>query len=433
MNADLSLPFDPSVLGPLVNGLIADLSTSRGWWALAALVICVGIAMQLARRLDRRLADRGGSGRLMAWTHRIGWPLIALLLLLLTRAVLARFVPVSLLAVATDLLLAVVIIRALLLALRQTFPDARWVASFEQPVAFTVWLLTALNVLDLLPALIHILEQVVIPLGKSRVTLMQVITGLLTVALSSLLALWVSRLLDARLAAASEMPGSARAVIGRIAKPLLLVLALLIALPVVGIDLTMLSVFSGALGVGLGFGMQKIAANYISGFIILLDNSIEPGRLIRVDRYRGIVSEIATRYTVVKGLDGVDAIIPNEMLVGSVVESETFSNSNSRVAIQVGVAYGCDVEAAMAHLVQAAQAQPRVLSTPAPQAFLVNFGDSAINLEIGFWVDDPQAGTLGLRSAINLDILRRFREAGIDIPFPQRELTVRAGTALPAA
>lgn len=432
MDAVLNLPFDLAALGPLVNGLIDDLSTAQGWWAAAALVLCVALSMQLAARIDRRLQARAQSGRIASWAHRIGWPLIALVLVLVARSVLARFVPVSLLSVSIDLLVAVVVIRSILLALRQTFPHARWVAGLEQPVAFTVWLLAALNVLDLLPALLSTLESVVIPLGKSRLTLLQLVTGVLTVALSTLLALWASSALDARLASASAMPSSARAVIGRIAKPLLLLIALLIALPVVGIDLTMLSVFSGALGVGLGFGMQKIAANYIAGFIILLDNSIEPGRLIRVDKYRGVVSEIATRYTVIKGLDGVDAIVPNEMLVSSVVESETFTNTQARIPLQVGVSYASDVEQAMAILVEIARAQPRVLADPPPLAFLVNFADSSINLELGFWVDDPQTGTLGLRSAINLEIWRRFREAGIEIPFPQREFTIKSGS-LPAA
>jgi small-conductance mechanosensitive channel len=428
MNAPLNLPFDLAALGPLVNGLIHELTTAQGWWAPAALAVCVALSMRLAARLDRRLAERGRSGRITSWVHRIGWPLIALALTIVARSVLARFVPVSLLTVAIELLVAVVVIRSILLALRQTFPSARWVAGFEQPIAFTVWLLTALDVLDLLPALLHTLETVVIPLGKSRITLLQLITGLLTVALSTLLALWASSALDARLASATAMPSSARAVIGRIAKPMLMLIALLIALPVVGIDLTMLSVFSGALGVGLGFGMQKIAANYISGFIILLDNSIEPGRLIRVDKYRGVVSEIATRYTVLKGLDGVDAIVPNEMLVGSVVESETFTNTRTRIPLQVGVAYDCDVEQAMAILVDIARAQPRVLTDPPPLAFLVDFGDSSITLELGFWVSDPETGTLGLRSAINMEIWRRFRDAGIQIPFPQREVTVKSGT-----
>jgi small-conductance mechanosensitive channel len=194
----------------------------------------------------------------------------------------------------------------------------------------------------------------------------------------------------------------------------------------VGIDLTMLSVFGGALGVGLGFGLQKIAANYISGFIIRLDRSIEPGRLIRVGANRGVVSDIRTRYTVLQGMDGVDAIVPNEMLVSSVVESETFSNTTQRLGLRVGVAYSSDVERAMALMVQAAAAQPRVLADPKPQAFLVEFADSAITLEIGFWIADPTVGTLGLRSDVNLAILRAFRDAGIEIPFPQREVVMKA-------
>ena len=323
-----------------------------------------------------------------------------------------------------------VAIRALLLAVRQTFPTATWLGSLERTIAPVVWSIAALHVLDLLPMLLETLDSIAIPLGKSKLSLLQVITGLITLAFAGLIALWISSALDARLALADAIPQGARAVISRISKPLLTLIALLIALPIVGIDLTVLSVFGGALGVGLGFGMQKIVANYISGFIILLDHSIEPGRLIRVDRYRGIVSEIRTRYTVIKGLDGVDAIVPNEMLVNSVVESETFSDSTTRVSLQIGVGYQSDVEQAMQILVDAAASQPRVMQTPAPRAFLVAFADSAITLEVGFWVKDPEIGTLALRSDINLEVLRRFRAAGIEIPFPQRELTVRHPTAV---
>jgi small-conductance mechanosensitive channel len=191
----------------------------------------------------------------------------------------------------------------------------------------------------------------------------------------------------------------------------------------------MLSVFGGALGVGLGFGLQKIAANYISGFIILFDQSIVPGRLIRVDRFRGVVMDIRTRYTILKGLDGVESVVPNEMLVSSVVESETFTDTVTRVAIPVGVAYASDIEQAMQIMVEAAQTQLRVLQNPEPRAFLTAFADSGINLELGVWIRDPQMGTLDLRSNINLEILRRFREAGIEIPYPQREVTVRRAPA----
>ncbi len=419
--------FELHLLGPLVNGLIAELSTPRGWWSAGALLLCVALSWVITAWIERqRIEHRGRTRFTLAWARRIAFPGIALVLALVARAVLTRFVPVSLLSVGIALLASAVVVRTLVLLLRQTFRQARWVATFERTIATTIWMLVALHVLDLLPVLLDTLEAIAIPVGKSRLTLLQLITGTATVALAAVLALWISQAIDGRLAAAHGVDPGARVVIGRIAQPMLMALALLIALPMVGIDLTMLSVFGGALGVGLGFGLQKIAANYISGFIILLDRSIEPGRLIRVGANRGVVSDIRTRYTVLQGMDGVDAIVPNEMLVSSVVESETFSNTTQRLGLRVGVAYSSDVERAMALMVQAAAAQPRVLADPKPQAFLVEFADSAITLEIGFWIADPTVGTLGLRSDVNLAILRAFRDAGIEIPFPQREVVMKA-------
>jgi len=417
--------FELRLLGPLINQLVADLSTASGWWAALAGLACLGAGIVAGRWLRRRLSQHGVAGFAYEWAKRVAWPLASLALLLVLRASLERYVPVSLLSVGIALMFSLAAIRTLVLILRQTFRQAAWMGTFERSIGAVIWFLVALHVLGLLPVLVETLESVWIPLGKSRLTLLQLITGVFTVVLAGLIALWVSQALDARLAGATGIDHGARAVIGRIAQPVLMLLALMVALPMVGIDLTTLSVFGGALGVGLGFGMQKIAANYVSGFIILLDKSIEPGRLIRVDKYRGVVADIRTRYTVLRGLDGVDAIVPNEMLVNSVVESETFSNTVTRVSLQVGVAYASDVERAMALMVGAARAQPRVLAEPPPMAFLVAFADSSINLEVGFWIEDPKNGTLGLRSDINLAVLRSFRDAGVEIPFPQREVTVR--------
>jgi len=423
--------FDFRLLGPLVNRLADELATVHGWWAALAVALCLGLSFAASNAIERRLEARGRGLFAVAWARRVAWPLLALLGMLVARAALQRFVPVSLLSVAIALMGSLAIIRTVVLVLRQTFRQAQWMETFERTIATLIWIGVALHVLDLLPVLVETLESISIPLGKSKLTLMQVLTGLFTVAVATVVALWLSKALDSRLAATQGIDVSARTVIGRIAKPVLMTLALMVALPMVGIDLTTLSVFGGALGVGLGLGLQKIAANYVSGFIILLDKSIEPGRMIRVDRWRGTVADIRTRYTVLRGMDGVDSIVPNEMLVGSVVESETFTNTVTRVALQVGVAYASDVERAMALVVEAAAEQPRVLKEPPPMAFLVAFADSSITLELGFWIDDPKNGTLGLRSDINRAILRRFREAGIEIPFPQREVTVRG--AAPAS
>ncbi len=417
------------LLGPQVNQLLAELAMPGGGWAVVALVACLVLAWALVRpleqRLKERLTDHGRGGRTYAWVRRIAWPALTLVLLALVHASLMRFVPVTVLGLAMALLASMAVIRSLVLMLNQTFPQALWMASFERTIAAAVWSLVALHILGLLPGVVATLEAIVIPIGKEQLSLMQLFSGAISVALVSVAALWLGRALDTRLAATVGLQPGVRAVVGRIAKPALIVLALLIVLPMIGIDLTTLSVFGGALGVGLGLGMQRIAANYVAGFIILLDKSIEPGRLIRVDRFRGIVSEICTRYTVLRGLDGVDSIVPNEMLVSAVVESETFGSARTRVAVQIGISYASDVEQAMALMVEVGRQHPRVLQDPPPTAFLVAFADSAITLELGAWIQDPETGTLSLRSDLNLGILRAFRAAGIEIPFPQREVTIK--------
>jgi small-conductance mechanosensitive channel len=207
-------------------------------------------------------------------------------------------------------------------------------------------------------------------------------------------------------------------------------LAVMIGLPLVGIDLTTLSVFSGAVGVGLGFGLQKIASNYVSGFIILLDRSIQIGNVISVGNERGQVTRITTRYTVLKAITGVEAIVPNEVLVGSVVLNESLSSPQVRISLPVQVDYATDLEQAMALMTAAARSIRRVLADPPPEAYVHAFADSGINLELGFWIIDPEAGTQDVRSDINLAIWRAFKAAGIQIPFPQREVRL-VGAAAP--
>jgi small-conductance mechanosensitive channel len=254
--------------------------------------------------------------------------------------------------------------------------------------------------------------------------LWHLLQGIAAVLVTVLLALWAAGAIEARLNAATGLDGNLRVVFARLSKALLILLAVLIGLPMVGIDLTTLSVFGGALGVGLGLGLQRIASNYVSGFIILLDNSIRIGNVISVGNDRGEVTRITTRYTVVRNITGVEAIVPNELLVGSVVQNESYSDPRVRVALPVQVAYDSDLDCAMAIMAAAASAQPRVLADPAPAVLLAAFADSGINLELGFWVADPQNGTGQLRSDINLAIWREFKQAGISIPFPQRELRI---------
>ncbi|HQR58210.1 MAG TPA: mechanosensitive ion channel, partial [Azonexus sp.] len=208
----------------------------------------------------------------------------------------------------------------------------------------------------------------------------------------------------------------------RVAKALLTVAALVTGLSMAGIDMTAFSVFTGALGVGLGLGMQRIASNYVSGFIILLDRSIHLGDIVQVGTDGGQVSKITTRYTVLKNPGGVEFIVPNEMLISNVVQNQSYTDTRVRLATTVGVAYGTDLDLAMRLMAEAASGQPRVLADPAPKVLLTLFGDSSIQLELGFWIADPEEGKGGVTSDVNRAVWRAFRDNGIEIPFPQREL-----------
>ena len=205
-------------------------------------------------------------------------------------------------------------------------------------------------------------------------------------------------------------------------KALLLVLGMLFGLQAVGVDLTLLTVFGGALGVGIGLGLQKLASNYIAGFAILLDRSIRLGDMITVDNRFGIVSRVTSRYTVVRSLDGIEAIVPNDTLATTTVINHTSSSKNTRVALPIQVSYDSDLELALKLSAQAACDEPRALKGPnRPEAFVVRFAENGIEIELGLWINDPENGQLGLRSAINRRIWTLFRANGIRIPLPQRE------------
>jgi len=422
MNAELRV-------GGLLIELWQDLQQPEVIWQVGVLLACFALAWVFERWLggqlaqarvarDSRVVDFGERGM-----RRIGLPLAMLLLVLIARPVLAQWHNINLLSLAVPLLISMVVIRAVLFILRHSlFSTATWLGSFERAFALLAWSVVALHILGLLPEFIDLLESVSFTLGKEQLNLWLILQGIGAMLVTLLLALWVGGAIELHLMKAAGLDGNLRLVLSRVARAFLLLLAVLIGLPLVGIDLTTLSVFGGALGVGLGFGLQKIAANYVSGFIILLDRSIRIGNLISIGPERGIVSQITTRYTLLRGMTGVEMIVPNEMLIGSVIANETFTDPKVRIGIPVQVAYGTDLEKAMAILVATAQAQPRVQADPEPKAFLVTFADSGINLELGFWIADPDQGTLQLRSDIQLQIWRDFQAAGIQIPFPQREL-----------
>jgi small-conductance mechanosensitive channel len=415
----------PSPLARVGQELQAYLNEADFGWQLLVLAACLLLAV-----LGARLLRAGAPAEGRAWElghgglRRIAFPLLALLLVLLARVVAETWISVGLFAVAIPLLASLAVIRAVFYVLRVSLVGAAWLASFERVFALLVWAIVALHIIGLLPDLIAVIDSLGFNVGKHRLSLWDLLQGVVAVLVTVLAALWLASAIEARLDRAAGLDDNLRQVFARLSKSLLIVLAVLIVLPMVGIDLTMLSVFGGALGVGLGLGLQKIASNYVSGFIILLDHSIRIGNTIAVGNDRGVVTSITTRYTVLKNGTGLESLVPNELLVGSVVQNESYSDSLMRVALPVQVAYDSDLERAMAIMVAAAQAQPRVLADPAPAVLVKDFAESGINLELGIWIADSGNGTGPLRSDINLAIWRGFKQAGISIPFPQREIRI---------
>lgn len=406
----------------LIRMLLAYLRDPGFWLESAALSVALLLAWLIVR-----ITVRPASGETRIWgigrggLARIAFPLLASGGALLGRLLLKHWgVSTELLRLAVPLLGSLALVRAVTFALHRAFAPSGRLVRVERSVAAAVWIAVALHIVGWLDLLSEALDQIGFAIGETRISLWMILHGAVTVLATVLAALWIGGVLEERLMRAEALEANVRLVLSRLSKSLLVLAAVLVALPLVGIDITTLSVFGGALGVGLGFGMQKIASNYVSGFIILLDRSISPGNLIEVERYSGEVTKITTRYTVLRSLTGIEAIVPNEMLVASVVTNQTYTNPHVRVALRVQVGYGADLEGAMERMTRAARAHPRVLADPQPKAYLVSFDDSGITLELGCWIADPQKGTIDVRSDINLAIWRAFDQAGIEIPFPQR-------------
>jgi small-conductance mechanosensitive channel len=359
--------------------------------------------------------------------RRILFPAVALIPLSLSISLLKRWMEVDLLRLFVPLLVSLLLVRLFFYLLRHVFAKDSILRPFERAIAVLVWGGLVLHVSGLLPDVIDLLDDINFRIGTQKLTLWLVLQGLFWVMITLLAAMWLSGTVEARLMRAESLHTSLRVVFSRLATALLVVLAIIIVLPLLGIDLTVLSVFGGAFGVGLGLGLQKIASNYVSGFIVLLDRSIRIGDLITVDNFYGEVKNITTRYVVVRALDGREAIIPNELLIATTVLNHSYSNRQIRLGLDLQIAYRSDLQRAMQLMEEIARKHARVLADPPPKAFLLRFADSGIDLELGVWIEDPENGVLGIRSELYLDIWRALQEAGIEIPFPQREVRILPG------
>jgi len=298
-------------------------------------------------------------------------------------------------------------------------------AAVAQTLALTVWSLAALNITGLLDPTLAALDSLAVNFGELRVSLLTVIKGVLSATILLWAASALSRVLETRIKRAPDLSPSIQVLMAKLLKITLLTIAILIALKSVGIDLTALALLSGAIGLGIGFGLQKVVSNLISGVILLLDKSIKPGDVIELGETFGWISSLGARYVSVVTRDGKEYLIPNEDLITQRVVNWSFSNQLVRLEVPVGVSYDSDPHAVRRLLITAAASAERVLSEPKPVCHLVGFGESSLDFVLRFWIRDPQQGVVNVKGKVLLAVWDALKEAGIEIPYPHRQILLR--------
>jgi small-conductance mechanosensitive channel len=403
-------------------------------WELLVLVLAVACALLVQRTLGRfllktssELEARHIKRITLRSVQRIVFPLSMLLVALVGREILQYqqvAVPL-LLRLAVPLMMSLATIRLAVYMLRQALQPGPAVKAWEHLISTSIWILVALHLLGWLPKVASVLDAFGYSFGSVRVSLLTVLELLLVIGVLMVLAAWLSKTIEAALSRSSYLSSGVKIGLSKTIKLALYTLAGLLSLNAVGIDLSALAIFGGALGVGLGFGLQRIASNFISGFILVFDRSIRPGDVISINQKFGWVQELRARYIVVRDRDGVETLIPNENLITTEVINWSYSDEQVRIKLPVQISYADDPEAAMEVLTQAAQTSQRVLQDPPPAARLMGFGDSGIDLELRVWISDPQLGVNNVRSELNIAIWKGFKAAGITIPYPQQDLHVK--------
>jgi small-conductance mechanosensitive channel len=403
---------------------------------LALFAGCLALAWVLVRlwRGPQVRADSVWFGQTVV--DGVLFPVMALLLALLARWALsaelwAAAVPLAVFKLVVPVLLSLVVIRVTVRVLHNAFPQSKLVRVVERSVSWLAWAAMVLWISGLMPLLLKELDAISWKIGGAQISLRNLLEGVITAVVVLMGALWLSAALEARLIKPGKDGAidnlSIRKMAANALRALLLFVGLMFALSAAGIDLTALGVLGGALGVGIGFGLQKLAANYISGFVILAERSMRIGDMVRVDNFEGRITDITTRYTVIRSASGREAIVPNEMMITQRVENNSLADPQVLLTTVLQVSYGTDIKALAPQLQQAVLQVPRVLHQPGPSVLLSNFAPDGLELTVAFWIADAENGQLNVRSEVNLALLAALDAAAVEIPFPQR--TVHLHTA----
>ncbi len=416
------------------KALLADIGREGFAYEVAALLACLVAAWVVVWALRRAWARSQPAPEIaplpgqrsdsvlfgLRGVDGVLFPLIALALVYVLRVTLFSSVEFALFRLAVPMLSALAAIRLIARVIALAYPDSMAGRLIEQFFSWAVWLGIVLWLAGVLPVVMSELEGIHFSIGKSKVSLLGMFEGLLAALLVIVLSLWLSAVIERRLLSDAVSDLSLRKVAGNALRVVLLIVGLLFALSALGVDLTALSVLGGALGVGLGFGLQKLAANYVSGFVILLERSLRIGDNVKVDGFEGKVTDIKTRYTMIRSVNGREAIVPNEKLITERVENLSLSDPKVLVVTNITVSMDSDVAQVQRILCDSAGSSPRVLKEPAPVAHLAQFAPDGLEFSLCFWISDPENGQLNVKSEVHIAILHALREANIEIPYPQR-------------
>lgn len=413
----------------LYEWVLVNFLTLESLYQLTAISATFFLSLMLRRRVKRILESLGNERtlgaavqRLMRTAAAIAMPVAWVIFLGITTNVFDQFdFPIQFLRLANSLLLAFVVIRTVSIFI----PSQYW----SQVFSWVAWTAAALNAVGLLDIVIGWLRETGFSLGPVNITAWAILKGLMLTAILIWGANALTGVVERRLQSAKKISSALRLLITRLLRMLLLILAVVIALVAVGVDLTVFAVFSGALGIGIGLGLRRSVENLLASYTLLVDKSIKPGDVIEVETANGPtygeVTKMTTRYVAVRTRDGTEALIPNEVLIANTVTNWSHSDKPTRRRIPVGVSYDTDIDLARQLCLDAANEVPRVLKFPKSACLMRGFGDSSIDLELRFWVDDPENGVANVASEILVLIWEKFKKNGIEIPYPQHDLRMR--------
>jgi small-conductance mechanosensitive channel len=422
---------------------LEQLTTPFMLMQVVALGLITLIAVNVGRRLrgsaaaQRVVATSGVRNRLLEALYIVSPHVTALML----AAAIDGFVHVwgrvpKLLDTSISLIALFLLVRLVVYVFRISVGNRAPIKGWGNVISLIIWGALALHVLGWFEPMVAALDRIGVQTGSARISVWSVLKLLSTVSLFVLAAAWLARWIERRLMSMTSVAISMRLGLAKFIQAALIGLSVLLGLNAADVNVTTLNVLTGAIGIGLGFGLQAIASNFVSGFVLLMDRSIKPGDVISFSGTTGTtteafgwVQELRGRYVVVRDRDGVETLVPNQHLITNPVINWSYTDPRVRLKLPVRVSYDCDPERALEILVKAADRHERILSEPAPVSRLMAFGDYGFELELRFWIADPQEGVNNVRSDVNREIWRLFSEQGIRIPVPQREVAIVSGSS----